>query len=139
MMRKTTKTTAAAFALMSGTLMCSFSCGGGDDNAGPTLISLRDASAGQSTGSGGQMAGAGAGGGSVGGSDSTGGATDQGEPLAESGVGSAGGGPVQDATGDGACPAPVTSEDYLNACPDPRVLGCLTFRTQLPNPLPQLP
>jgi hypothetical protein len=34
---------------------------------------------------------------------------------------------------------PVTFEEYLNACPDPRVLGCFPYQGQLPTPLPPDP
>lgn len=115
-----------------------FACGGGGDNGGPIIVPMNDAS-GNQTGSGGSTGAGGSaetGGGSTGGAGGDVDAADEGNASSPEGGGT--GGTISTEAG-GCITSPVTFEDYLNACPDPRVLGCLTFTTPLPDPLPPLP
>lgn len=126
----------AACAALSGA-----ACGGGDDS-GPIIVPMRDA-AGNQTGSGGSSGaggtdGSGGAGGSAGagGSSDTGGSSGGDVDAADEGTTSM----PEASTEGGACiTSPVTFEDFLNACADSRVFGCLTFTTPLPSPIPDLP
>src|SRR5690242_9515563 len=132
-----------------GTLLAGFAaflgaaCGGGGGDGGPIIVPMNDAS-GNQTGSGGSGGSGGVGGsGATGGAGGAGGSTDTGgsgggdADAADEGAVST---PEASTNEAGTCiTSPVTFEDYLNACPDSRVLGCLTFTTPLPNPLPPLP
>jgi hypothetical protein len=118
-----------------GMLMLGFACSG-DDTTGPLIIPLKDASVDQGSGAGGSEPDSSMG---SGGSAETGGGPAEGG-SAESGP-DATGGPTETDAADAADaePAPTPTWDPLNATADPRVPGCDTFNTQLPNPLPPLP
>jgi hypothetical protein len=137
---RTTTTQLFASALFATAVAFSAACGG-DDSGGPTLITLKDAGTGGSASGTGGAASTGTGGT---GGDGAGG--DSSDAAASGGGGSgaieadSGGSIGSDATSDAGCIVnAVTYDDYLNACPDQRVLACFTFRTTLPSQLPALP
>lgn len=114
-------------------LLLGSACGSGASGGSPTGIGgFRAGTGGMSAETGGTPAGTGGG---SGGSTDTGGSGGA-EPI----EGGPGGDQVTDDAGDagGCITNPVSFEDYLNACPDTRVMGCFTFTTPLPSPLPSL-